>query len=472
MKKPSKSFCSVCPKKLGQANTSDPDVDPDLQNKIVRKPKNITRKNQKRRKPPTFTHSSVKVMKRLAAMNQNTLRRRRPVAPRRVAPPSVRRITPPRQSPEPQQVSKPKVVQRRPAPVRLGRPTVRPAPPPKRNTNSKIQNHYYGIDHIEDVPRPAEGDIYQNILTGQVFIHTKGIWNLIPNNGPRCYLGENEEIISEKVPAPKEGDVYFAAESGKITIFQDRDWHDFSPITPSIIQQLTEVKAEIPHPHAQDDYASSVLHHQSFRSTENELRSKPFKIDLSNVKLEGEYSSLNLKHYKNINPEFSLDDRAATLEVAPEGLVNLSLKFNQPMNEPVEFSLESWVRYSDSHQNVWQTVTCLADLEVLDFEGKPIKDYTLNAENDDQLVDLKQKVRSFTTLARREKVTLTSSKPISQIKWISKLIAYPLKPCSNQSQPGRQTKDQNHDFYAVQFKDLCQPISLPRLGIKIIPVAA
>ena len=81
MKKPSRSFCSVCPKNLGQGNSSEEPDDPSLpKTHIVRKPKkrNLNNRNGKR---ITFTHSSTSVMKRIEAINRNNSPQNKPRRP-------------------------------------------------------------------------------------------------------------------------------------------------------------------------------------------------------------------------------------------------------------------------------------------------------------------------------------------------------------------------------------------------------
>ena len=138
-------------------------------------------------------------------------------------------------------------------------------------------------------------------------------------------------------------------------------------------------------------------------------KNKNFQYQWKEFELKGNYYNLTPSHFEKIQPKIDCEKSEAHFEVTPEGLVDLSLKFKKANSSSIiELTLESWIRYSDSNSNIWQTVTCLADLELLDVNGNNIDNYLLKAEKQDKLVDLEQKLKSLTTLAKNEKITLTS----------------------------------------------------------------
>lgn len=400
MKKPSKSFCSVCPKNIGHKKS--PEEESEV--KVIRKPK-----VNRGKKPLKFAHSSINVMRKLAILNNPNIQRRHKINKLLTKPLPIIRYNK----------------------TKIQKPFIRPIHP-KRNTFNKLNNQYYGVDHLTDVPRPSEGDTYLNILTGDMYIHTKDIWNLIPNEHPKC-------LPIEQSPIPKEGDVYFEAETGRVRIYQNKVWTEFSPSS-----LLTNSEKQI---------CESTYHDA------NNMRNKTFRIESVDLQLSGEYNQLSLKHFEKINPIISDENsKSFILEIAPEGVIDLDLKFNLENVDEIEFSLESWVKYSDSDKNIWQTVTCLSDLELINREGQSINNYKLTSIHQDQLIDLKQKLKTFTTLANNDKILIKTKIPISQIRWKSKLLAYLVNNLPTEP-----------EFYSVEFKDLYQSISLPQMSIQINP---
>lgn len=412
MKKPSQSFCSVCPQNLGNKDKEEIK----LSGNQTKKTKNINRR-RKKKSITRFTHSSSSVMKRIAKINQNKSKRHH----------------------------------RRP-PARIQKPIVRPVPP-KKNTHHKTQNHYYGIDHLVDVPRPNEGDTYLNILTGEFYLYTKDIWNLIPSNSPRCYLGKSLSI-SDQIPVPREGDVYFEAETGHIQIYQLSEWIDFNP---NIHQPRFSLASQIPY--SSETNLSRLQSNQSNQNKLDQNLTKEFELEFPSAQLQINYQDLSSQYVSKISPTVVAKDQIAVakLEVIPEGLINLNLKFNDMNTTEIEFGFESWVKYTDLQQKVWQSVTCLTDLEIFNEAQEIISDYQIIANQENQLVDIKQPTQTLTTMAKDDQVMIRSQSPISQIRWKTKLLAY-LDTDPNPKNP---------KFYSIKFKDFNQPISLPILSITL-----
>ena len=368
----------------------------------------------------------------------------------------------------------------------------------------KTHNHYYGLDHLTEVPHPHTGDVFTNMVSGERYLFNKDVWNYIPAPpGPRAYYSDGfarEEII----PDPKNGDLYIQGATNQICIFQNGQWRSKVFVSPEIretinMYQKPNRREEMLHRIDEDiDDSEDEENEQDFDENEDDeneddeedgdektdevresnlrvslpLRhrlgeigvehgvphlgsaSKHFKLNFekSQAWLEGTYLNLSVDTFEKIFPHIS--DNVANLQVLPQGMVDVVLKFERPHITPVEFKLETWIKYSDANGNLWQTVTCLADFIVSDDKGEEITEYELVPESGQKLVDLQQFHKTLTTLATRETILLKSEKPISLVRWKSKLLAYPVKA-------------ERKEFYAVQFNDLQKSITLPKLGVKI-----
>lgn len=399
MKKPSNNRnCTVCPKNK-KPTTPEDDESPRQQ------PNNKSTKNQRFRLPKRTTTTQLKQRKRassqLAAVQKRT---------------NIRKIMNQRRANNHQ-----------------------PSAPVDRPLAIRSTNHYFGIDYHTDVPRPQLGDTFCNTLTGQLYLYNKDIWNLIPSSSPRAYYGPSTNQINQVVVNPQEGDLFLADTTDEISIYQNGHWN-----TRKIIPNQPSSK----NVHSLVTEDTNIDSSQAF----------DFEMEQLQAKLTAKYQNVSQK-FSQHTP--SIDDDVVQFPVLPNGSIKLALKFSEPNQTAVEFGLEAWIRYSDTNQNIWQTVTCLTNLEVLDEQGRPTQEYILTSEkHQPELINLDTKApltetltRTLTTLAAKDNLVLTSKIPISQINFQLKLLAYPIKA-------------EKKDFYAVEFNDLNQAISLPKMLIK------
>lgn len=417
MKKPSRRSCTVCPKNKHHDDSDDEEHEVISSRNVS---KRHSRKNNRFRNNRRTTNRNV--IHRMDAKKKAA----------RIA--ATRRAN-----------VKAAMARKRAKPRSLPPRTIRPLA-------IKSNNQYYGLDHQTEVPHPRTGDTFTNMITGEVRIHNKGVWNLIPTPvGPRSYYSQGIPR-DDLIPEPKDGDLHIHAINNQISIFQNGEWNDQNflstdnqIVTKSTVEEKIEGKMKI----------SLPLRHHNLNEDVNqtsETTKQSFKLNFKKnlALLEGTY--LNLSTFDKIFPSIFNDQ--AIIQVLPQGVIDVVLTFVDPCYSPIEFDLETWIKYSDTNSNLWQTVTCLADLEVFNSEGQLIEDYQLTANDKNKLVDLN---KSITSLAPRETITLKSNLGISRISWKSKLLAY-------------QVNDLNQgpkEFYSVQFNDLKKEINLPKLKIKV-----
>jgi len=329
----------------------------------------------------------------------------------------------------------------------------------------KALNQYYGLDHQTEVPHPRTGDTFTNMITGEVRLFNKGVWNLIPTPpGPRSYYSEGI-ARDDLIPEPREGDLYIQGSTNQISVYQNDEWNVKNFVSH---EKQERKKIEVENQIIRSESAregpgklkiSLPLRHKLSEMAELDqiptLGAQSFKLNFekNQALLEGTYVNLSTETFEKIFP--SIHNNQATLQVLPQGVINVVLKFPRAHYLPIEFNLENWIKYSDANAKLWQTVTCLADFEVFDSDGQAIEDYQLIANHQNKLVNLTQFHKTITTLSPHETVILKSEKGISQVSWKSKLLAYPVGG------------DDPKEFYAVQFNDLKKAISLPKLGVKV-----
>lgn len=474
------------------------------------------------------------------------------------------------------------------------------------NIALRCNNHYYGIDHFTDVPKPQIGDTFCNIVTGDRYLYNKDIWNHVPNPGPRAYYGENmtrEELVTN----PQEGDIFF--QKDEISIFQNGNWitksiitdmshssssqSDDNPIGDQTIQitdesnyddisygtscvsdedtsydkddedeedDETDISEELQEEELQelnmnensttqdcdeesntDEYEESDMDEKledekikekikekievEVEKIEEKLEEEKIEEKLEDEKIEekiegkieeksvelmvpsiesnekkemiskeietnndvkkmietlnsisiqriipklnvddmdkiynfmidgnsfeGRYCNLSQKNYDKIRP--IMNDNGISMKITPQGVLNINIKFKEERIEPIKVNIESWIKYNDNEKNIWQTVTCISDIKVINKCEKTEK-YTIETENEGET--LKQMQSTYTTMGSKEKIIIKPIEKITEISWSNKLLAYPLKSGLT-------------DFYLVEFNDNNNPISLPNIAIEL-----
>ena len=73
----------------------------------------------------------------------------------------------------------------------------------------------FGMDLEKDIHLPQEGDVFTNLLNGSVYLRRYGMWSMIPHPGPRCYLGEIEEL---KLLDLEDGSLFLEKDSGQMLV--------------------------------------------------------------------------------------------------------------------------------------------------------------------------------------------------------------------------------------------------------------
>lgn len=404
LKKPSKSYCSVCPSKIGKSTTEQEEVPPTSRPPQKKRPINTKRHTR------TNNHSSKRVMRKVRHTKKVHRTKKKPM--RRI-PISTHR-----------------------------RPSVRP-PTVKKNTALRSNNHYYGVDHNSEVPRPLEGDTFRNTVNGDFFLYKRDMWNLIPVGS---YFGESSSI-QEIMEKPNEGDLYFSSDKKIVKIFQEGDWHQLE----NLKNDHQDINQE-----NQNDILNNIIKDQRIRSNQTRLitQKKSFQYDWQECQIVGEYQNLSQENLKKLKPDINPD--VIAFQVVPQGFIDINMIINKKGQKSIKLSIESWIRYSDSESQIWQTVTCLSNIELYDDQNNLINDYTINGQHMSKLVDLQQSLKSITTTANNDNIIFESkNQNIGKIKWVSQLLAYPI--VKKESKP--------EDFFIVKFQNMSHPIALPKVKI-------
>jgi hypothetical protein len=350
---------------------------------------------------------------------------------------------------------------------------------------------YYsdGFARDEIIPDPKDGDLYIQGATNQLCIFQNGQWRSKVFVSPEIRESINmynkpnrREVIQHRIDQDIEDsdeDFSFSSSDDEIENQPENKRHKTEEQTEEEQTEEEQTEEEQQEEQREDKFkrededevktdikegnlrVSLPLRHKLGDMGMNDVphlgsASKHFKLNFekSQAWLEGTYVNLSVETFEKIFPHIS--ENVANLQVLPQGMVDVNLKFGRPHSTPIEFRLETWIKYSDANGNLWQTVTCLADFQVLDEHGQIFdeNEYELIPESGQKLVDLQQFHKTLTTLAPRETIILKSERGVGQVKWKSKLLAYPVKA-------------ERKEFYAVQFNDLQKSITLPKLGVKI-----
>ena len=139
------------------------------------------------------------------------------------------------------------------------------------------------------------------------------------------------------------------------------------------------------------------------------------------------------------------------MQITPQGILNINIKFNEIRKDPIRVSIENWIKYSDNDKNIWQTVTCISDIKIINKEKEINENYTIESENNKE--SLKEMQKTYTTIGLKEKLIIKPNEEITEITWCSKLLAYP-------------TKSDRKEFFLVEFNDTNAMIALPLITIE------
>ena len=387
------------------------------------------------------------------------------------------------------------------------RPHFRPAfISPHQHPNNQINrppplksyNQYYGIE-ISEVISPMNGDTFTNTLIGEKYLYNKGIWNLLPSPiiGSRAYYSEYENQL---ITNPNEGDLMI--HGNLISVFQNNQWNSFGTrnqhksfpkIKPIAAQEtdipklstnsfkLIQIKENKENTKIENkENENENKENQSENRNENKENRNENKENQNENRNENKENQNENKENQNENKESHnkgneyllegtyVSDTTISNEQTPtllegtfkipvysHGYVSIKLTSeNSPMNR-VEFGLASWIKYSDANKGIWQTVICLADLQLYDGMGVQITEYQVNG---DQVVDLKQLHKTITTTSQLDRVLLSvpDEYPIHKITFKCKLLAY-------------QAQQEQPEFFAVQFNEFKKDIDYPIFECKILP---
>lgn len=476
LKKPSKSYCSVCPSKVGERLGGDDENEGGNDEVEINGANKNIRVDQSK-------------AKRMAWRNRNKVQRR-PVREKR------RHTFSHRGGSRRHQASvQPTVISNQ---VQSGVAAVQH----KRIMASRARNHYFGMDVFTEVVRPLEGDVFTNMMTGEVHFRRHGIWNLIPGNGPRCYLGESVNDFENEDGSEKgyEGDLFLEKDSGRMMVRQDNSWQEFrlfesqkateheSSLVGKLQGLLREVGSDremiLNHRHQHDGVDDESLSDvgQQTMEIKKGLHSEEFEVELTPIsaKMTGEYRHMSATCLQKLHPSIHAiggDGSTASIDVAPEGDLHMEVHFNQEdgwMGD-IEVDLNSWIKYTDHQKKIWQTVVCLSNLEVFDIHGKRVNGDDLLIESMEsgeksggsggssgggKLVDLKQKLKTITTLADHARVRIRSGVAIGSLMWTIKLVAYLPEVVGKK------------DFFSIEFKEMNQPIKLPQMKVHFVSAGA
>ena len=350
----------------------------------------------------------------------------------------------------------------------------------KRPAPLKSYNQYYGLELVE-ISDPMNGDTFTNTLTGDKYLYNRGIWNMLPQPtvGSRAYYSEYENQL---VSNPNEGDLM--VHGNQISVYQNNQWHSFgtkrATIPKPILPSSQELNIGIPR-----------------------LSTNTFQLLSQGLQVEGTYIS-DTSILQSQVPSL-IEDGTYQVPIYSHGYVSMRL-LGKDIKE-VNFQLSSWIKYTDASGNVFQTVICIADMQVFDESGTPITGFELSGDN---IADLKQLHKTITTTSNQTQVKLypTSPQPIHKITFKCKLLSFQLnkenenfeeinkenenkeneenekienenlenekentltnknKEIENTEQINKE--NENIEFFAVQFNDIRRDIIYPLLEFKVV----
>lgn len=277
----------------------------------------------------------------------------------------------------------------------------------KRPAPLKSYNQYYGLELVE-ISDPMNGDTFTNTLTGDKYLYNRGIWNMLPqpSTGSRAYYSEYENQL---VSNPNEGDLM--VHGNQISVYQNNQWHSFgtkrTTLPKPILPSSQELNIGIPR-----------------------LSTNTFQLlsAFTGLQVEGTYIS-DTSILQSQMPSLT-DEGTYQVPIYSHGYVSMRL-LGKDIKE-VNFQLSSWIKYTDASGNVFQTVICIADMQVFDESGTPITNYELSGDN---ITDLKQLHRTITTTSDQTQVKLypTSTQPIHKITFKCKLLSFQLNNKENEN---------------------------------------
>jgi hypothetical protein len=350
-------------------------------------------------------------------------------------------------------------------------------PKDKVNNNHQIHHIYYGVNIKKDVPKPIEGDTFLNLISGEWNIYRYSEWTLIPNPGPRTYLGSTVPTLS--VLNPKEGSLYFDGD-GRIYIYQNNKWQIIPSLQNSNVikidnkkddpkeskeskeskepkeskeqikikepikedieeeEEEPEIKAPPPKPlvvkkkpivdripnknqikiKSTEKVSLVEKNTKLYDNTEMTTATKSFEMQSTKMKIKME---INTNEYYHGKIGYELSENKFNFKIIPKGTQKIILSQINGMD--FNLSICSWIQYTDSNGQSWQTVIGIADLTLYNDKMEEINEY--NLENDDNKLTSLMDGKYLTSTAALLNIRITSPIKVSVASWTYTLLAYP-----------------------------------------------
>tara|TARA_R100001163_G_C5068328_1_gene208424 strand:- start:9854 stop:11167 length:1314 start_codon:yes stop_codon:yes gene_type:complete len=432
MKKPSKRSCTVCPKKHDDADLEDEIPHANSLNKANKKSKGSSRRHKRGKHHIRRGYRSMNrnMASRINAKKQASLAAASKRAVLRTNMAKKRSSSRPHPQSHPQQ-----------NPVVHHRPTA-----------LRCTNHWYGFDKSEEVYNPRPGDVFTNLLSGEVHIFNKEVWNLVPPSpGPRAWWNVGGMDRNDMVQTPREGDLYIESTTGKLSIYQNGIWNDElivvkkldivkSNVSKSIQDKLNNmVKSDI-------NNLNAIETIQLDRLLTNEISlNKNIKIN-ENVTM-----NVNSKEHKNDIKHSIIqhsDVSEVKITVPPQGEISVNLSFKIP-KETLKLAFDKWIKYVDNEGETWQTIIGINYLKITKDDNS-ITNYHFTKDNMSNKYPIKHDVENMITDID-DILNLIISEDYTNINLTCKLFTF-----------------KDSVFHPVKFNDLADDsIELPQLSIHI-----